>query len=61
MKILDYFGSRAKLARALNITRGAVSLMQVRGISPQMALRIERLSCGDIKATEIVLKKLGEV
>jgi len=52
-KIISHFGSHANLARALGVTRVAVSLWRTDGIPPQRAIQIERLTGGKFKAVDI--------
>ena len=59
--LIIHFGSLANMARALGVTRVAVSLWGVDGIPPQRAIQIERVTGGKFKAVDIEgAKKDGE-
>ena len=53
-EIIEYFGSRAELARLLNVDRAAVAQWLRYGLPPARAIEIERLSEGRFKASDIV-------
>lgn len=52
-RIKKHFGSQAELARVLEITPMSVSHWHKRGIPIKWAIKIERLTNGDIKAAEL--------
>jgi DNA-binding transcriptional regulator YdaS (Cro superfamily) len=57
-EIIVYFGSRAKLARLLQVDRSAVTMWvnKDRAIPPKRAIEIEVLSEGKFLAKDIVLE-----
>lgn len=48
---IQYFGTQAKLAQALDIGSMAITQWKHRGVPPMRAKQIERLSNGNIKAS----------
>lgn len=52
-KIIEHFGSRSALARALGVERAAVTQWLRFGLPPARAIEIERLTGGLFKATDI--------
>lgn len=52
-KIIEHFGSRAELARALGVERAAVTQWLRFGLPSARAIEIERLTNGLFKATDI--------
>lgn len=52
-ELIIHFGSLANMARALGVTRVAVSLWGADGIPPQRAIQIERTTGGKFKAVDI--------
>jgi DNA-binding transcriptional regulator YdaS (Cro superfamily) len=52
-KIISHFGSHANLARALDVSRAAVSQWRVDGIPAARAIDIEKLTGGKFKAVDI--------
>ena len=52
--IIQFFGSRAEMARALGVDRAAVTQWGKDGLPPARAIEIEQLSQGRFKAVEIV-------
>lgn len=59
MTLIDYFGTKAKMARALKVSRGVVTFWATRGIPAHKAIMIEKVTGGVFKATDIAGKKLG--
>jgi len=56
-EIISHFGSRAKLARLLEVDRSAVTQWcQDRAFPPKRAIQIEVLSDGKFKAKDIVME-----
>ena len=56
-EMIKHFGNQSNLARALNITRSAVSQWLIEDIvPPAKAIRIERLTDGKFKANNMVKK-----
>lgn len=56
----EYFGNYAKLARALKISRGAVT--QWNGVIPEdRQLDIHRITRGELKADAKILAKYREI
>lgn len=53
-EICNYFGNQARLAKALNVTRVAVSIWKREGIPAARAIEIEKLTEGRFKAVEII-------
>lgn len=52
--LIDYFGSQYRLAKALGVTKSAVSQWFTDGqIPPARAIQIEELSNGKFKAVEL--------
>ena len=57
-EIVKHFGSQASLARAVNVTRQAITLWKMAGvIPPGAAVEIERLTDGKFKAINLVEKR----
>ena len=52
-KAFKIYGSQAKLARALNIAPMAVSKWKTKGVPPQRALEIERITSGAITRQDL--------
>jgi len=52
-KIINHFETHANLARALGVSRVAVTLWGMQGIPPQRAIDIERITGGKFKAIDI--------
>ena len=52
-KLISHFGSHANLARALGVTRVAVTLWGTEGIPAGRAIQIERITGGKFKAVDI--------
>lgn len=52
-EIFAYFGGKAKLARLLGVSKGAVSQWQVNGLPSFTAIEIERKTNGHFKAVDI--------
>lgn len=53
-RLIDYFGSQKSAAEALGIVAMAVSHWRKRGVSAKQALRIEKITGGQIKAKDLV-------
>lgn len=53
-KIIEWAGSRAELARLLDVKRSAVRQWEIDGIPPARAIQIEELSQGIFRAVDIV-------
>ena len=54
-ELLEYFGGQAALAKALNVTRGAVCQWVASGGVPAFrAIEIEQLTHGKFKAVDLV-------
>ena len=53
-KIIGWAGSRAELARMLNVKRSAVTQWETDGIPPARAIQIEEISGGLFRAVDIV-------
>jgi DNA-binding transcriptional regulator YdaS (Cro superfamily) len=51
---INYFGSGAKLAKAVGLDPMAVTQWKKRGIPPKRAKQIERLTNGDVKASSLL-------
>ncbi len=57
-EVVDWFGSKANLARALGVHRAAVSHWGSRGwLPPKRAVQIEMLSGGKFKAVDLTKTK----
>ncbi len=57
-ELINHFGNQAKLAKALNVTRQAITLWKMADtIPPAQAVEIERLTDGKFKAVDLVIKK----
>ena len=57
-QVVTHFGSQAKLARALNVTRQAITLWKSADlIPPGNAVEIERLTDGKFKAVDLTAKR----
>lgn len=57
-EVIEWFGSQAKLARALEVHRAAVSHWATRGwLPPKRAVEIEKLSGGKFKAVDLTKTK----
>lgn len=55
LDIIAFFGSKSKLAAALQVERSAVTQWLRRNAIPaQRAVEIEQLSCGRFKALEVM-------
>ena len=52
-KIIEHFGSKAELAKALGVDRAAVSWWLRNGLPAGRAVEIERASNGKFKAVDI--------
>jgi len=52
-KLISHFGSHSNLARALGVTRVAVTLWGTEGIPATRAIQIERITGGKFKAVDI--------
>lgn len=53
-ELIDWFGSKANMAKALDVTRSAVTQWGYKGgVPPVQALNIERISGGKFKAVLI--------
>lgn len=52
-EVIKHFGNQAKIAKAIGITRQAVSKWNVRGIPTDMTLKLCELSGGKIKPSQI--------
>lgn len=58
-EIFEFFGSRAKLAKLLNIDRANMSMWVKAGVIPAAhAIAIERLSEGKFKAVDMTKESL---
>jgi DNA-binding transcriptional regulator YdaS (Cro superfamily) len=55
-EVIEFFGSKVGLAAALGVTKAAVSQWLTEGLPPQRAIEIEKITCGKIKAIDIVGK-----
>ncbi len=53
-QIIDHFGGKAELARALQVERAAVSWWIRYGLPAQRAVQIERMTEGRFKAIDIM-------
>lgn len=53
-QLIKYFGSKAALAKVLNVDRSAVTLWGIEGLPPKRAIQIERITSGVFKAVDIV-------
>lgn len=51
--IISHFGNQAALARALGVSRVAVTQWKVEGIPSHQAIQIERITGGKFKAVDI--------
>lgn len=55
-ELLKHFGGQAALAKALNVTRGAVCQWVTSGSIPAFrAIEIEQLTRGEFKAVDLVV------
>lgn len=52
-KIISHFGTQANLARALGVSRVAVTQWKTDGIPANQAIEIERITGGKFKAVDI--------
>ena len=52
--IIEYFGSKAELARVLGVDAAAVSYWLREGLPPGRAIQIEEITCGEFLAKNIV-------
>lgn len=52
-KLIDQFGSASNMARALGVTRGAVTQWGIDGLPSKQAIEIEKLTGGKFKAVDI--------
>ena len=52
-KLISHFGSQANLARALSVTRAAITLWGTEGVPAGRAIQIERITGGKFKAVDI--------
>lgn len=59
-QIIAFFGSRSELARRLNVEPAAVTQWGRDGLPPARAIEIEKISCGEFKAVNIVGAKNDE-
>ena len=59
-QIIAFFGSRAELARRLNVDRAAVTQWSNDGLPPARAIEIEQITDGHFKAVNIVGAKNDE-
>lgn len=59
-QIIAFFGSRAELARRLNVDPAAVSQWGRDGLPPARAIEIEQITGGEFKAVNIVGAKNNE-
>lgn len=56
-KVIAHFGSRGKLAKALGVTRVAISQFERQGYFPGVrAIEIEEITKGEFKAKELIKK-----
>jgi len=56
-KIVEYFGSQAKMAKELKVSRAAVShWCRDKAIPPARAIQIEAMTKGEIKAIDLIAK-----
>lgn len=53
-QIIEFFGSKAALARALGVEKPSVSHWLENGLPARRAIEIERLTEGKIKAVDIM-------
>lgn len=54
-ELLEYFGGQAALAKALDVTRGAVSQWVAAGaLPPFRAIEVEMITRGKFKAVDLV-------
>lgn len=54
-KAVEHFGSQAKMAEALNVSRAAVShWLRAEAFPPARAIQIEAMTAGAIKALDLV-------
>ena len=57
-ELINHFGNQAKLAKALNVTRQAITLWKMADtIPPGNAVEIERITDGKFKAVDLVAKR----
>lgn len=55
-KVIAYFGSQVKAAKALGISPAAIAQWKGKAIPPRRAIQIEALSQGKIKASDLILQ-----
>lgn len=54
-ELLEYFGGQAALAKALNVTRGAVCQWVAAGsLPPFRAIEVEQITRGKFKAVDLI-------
>lgn len=54
-KVIDWFGGRAQMAKALGVSRVAITQWaKGAGIPPRRAIQIEVISRGELKAADII-------
>lgn len=57
-KIVEHFGSQAKMGRRLGVSRQAITIWKTHNsVPPGSAVEIERLTKGKFKAVDLVSKK----
>ena len=54
-KIIDWFGGRAQMAKALGVSRVAITQWAQAGtMPPKRAIQVEALTGGELKALDII-------
>ena len=54
-KLIDHFGSQTRMAKALNVTQGAVHhWVNADALPPLRAIEIERITFGKFRASDLV-------
>lgn len=60
-KLIDFYGSRSRLARALGVHRAAVTQWcDQGGLPPKRAIQVEQLTGGMFKAVDICVRDNDE-
>jgi len=52
-KFIEYFGNKADIARAFDVTPQAVNAWFVRGVPVKRAIQIERMTQGKVKREDL--------
>jgi DNA-binding transcriptional regulator YdaS (Cro superfamily) len=53
-QVIEFFGSKSAMAKALGVDKAAVSQWLRYGLPPARAIEIEKMTNGEIKAVDIV-------